>query len=190
MKVKKAGLSHYNKSPHNGEGYRPDDMFWNDEHELALLDGTLQLWEDPECQNCGWAFPPCETWQEKLYIYCPRWETQKERCYSCKSWARPGHVSCKPPFWCDKDGSRLSQQTIHDNHKPQAVLKRLTLSHEQRVIRQIRDLQDQHINISASSCRKLEKPITNTEKWNLYSQATAEMRKLDKQIDELRRSID
>jgi hypothetical protein len=188
---RKAGLSHYNhSSKKEWEGYRQDDMFWNDEHELALADGTLKLWEDPQCENCGWAFPPGEIWQEKRYIYCSRWDSQKEIDYKCKCWSRPGHVSCKPPSWCDKNRNRLTQEEIHNNHKPDAVRKRLTLSDEQRIIKKIRKLQDQHISISANTCSKLERPISSKERNRLYREAIAAMRQLDSQIEALRRSID
>ncbi len=188
--MKKAGLSHHDKPSLNGwEGYRPDDMFWNNEHKLALLDGTLQIWEDPECANCGWHFLPLQTCQEYRYVFCARWDTQKEKSYTCKSWSRPGHVSCKPPFWCDKNGNRLTQTEIHDNHKPEAVRKRLTLSQEQRTIKKIRELQDRHISISAHTCAKLEQPLTNSERWRLYSAAKAQIRELDKQIEHEKRKI-
>lgn len=190
--MKKAGLSHYDKPENEGsEGYRPDEMFWNDEHELAILDGTLKIWEDPLCANCGWKFPPLETCQELRYVYCARWDTQKDKSYRCKRWTREGHVSCKPPFWCDKDRNRFTQIEIHNNHKPQAVLKRLTLSDQQRVIKKIRELQDHHISISASTCSKLEQPnYNNTQRWRLYSKATQELRLLDDQIAALRRKLD
>ena len=188
---RKAGLHHYNRPSQNGwDGYRSDEMFWNDEQELAILDGTLKIWEDSLCANCGWKFPPLETCQELRYVYCARWDTTKEKSYRCKRWTREGHVSSSPPFWCNKNGSRLSQTEIHNNHKPQAVRKRLTLSYEQRVINKIRELQDSHIRISGATCAKLEQPLTNKQKWRLYSSAIREMNNLDKQIEELRQTID
>lgn len=188
---RKAGLSHYDKPNHNGcNGYRPNDMFLNHEHELALMDGTLYPWEDPLCDNCGWKFPPCEIWQEDRYIYCARWDTQKEKSRCCKAWTREGHASCKPPFWCSKDRSRLSQTEIHNNHKPNAVRLRLSLSDKQRPIKRIRKLQDQHIQISGSTCSKLKQPLSNKERWRLYSRAIRDMERLDNQIAALKRELD